>query len=51
MPRASKQKLQSFLTIHTGSSVYLDHFYRALGNDGVFILHQISLNIGDLPSR
>lgn len=48
---ASKEKLKSFLTVHAGSSIYLDRFYRALGNDGIFILHQISLNIGDLPTR
>lgn len=51
MSHALKEKLKSFLILHTGSSIYLDRFYCALGNDGIFILYQISLNIGDLPTR
>lgn len=50
VPQASKAKLQSFLAVHAGSSVYLERFFRALGPDGIFILHQIALNVGDLPT-
>ncbi|KAI1714756.1 innexin domain-containing protein [Ditylenchus destructor] len=50
LPQASKVKLQSFLAVHAGTSVYGERFFRALGPDGTFILHQISLNIGDLPT-
>lgn len=49
-PSSSKLRLQAFLALHSGSAVFLDRFIRALGSDGVFILHQISLNIGELPA-
>jgi len=50
-PGVSKNKLQSFLNIHSGQSgVYIEKFLRELGPDGVFILNQISLNIGELPT-
>ncbi|KAI6216016.1 hypothetical protein M3Y94_00453700 [Aphelenchoides besseyi] len=49
MPERSERRLRSYLTVHKGS-LYLENFMRALGADGVFILHQIALNIGDLPA-
>ncbi|KAL3077479.1 hypothetical protein niasHS_012185 [Heterodera schachtii] len=49
-PHTSRQHLQACLMLHSGSSAYIERFMRELGNDGVFILHQISLNIGELPA-
>lgn len=52
-PKFSRAKLHSFLTFQSNGNqtIYMEKFFRALGPDGVFILHQISLNIGDLPTR
>uniref|UniRef100_A0A915PAE8 Innexin n=1 Tax=Meloidogyne floridensis TaxID=298350 RepID=A0A915PAE8_9BILA len=49
-PSASRLRLQAFLTLHSGAAFNLERFVRTLGPDGVFILHQISLNIGELPA-
>lgn len=50
-PSTSRKRLQAFLALHSaGSAVYLDRFVRALGVDGVFVLHQIALNVGELPA-
>lgn len=49
-PERSYRKIRSYLNVYSGS-VYLDKFLRALGPDGIFIIHQISLNVGDLPAR
>jgi len=49
-PRASKAKLKSFFACHE-KQVYLEKFFHALGPDGIFILHQIAMNVGDLPTR
>ncbi|KAH7725522.1 INX-6 protein [Aphelenchoides avenae] len=48
-PERSYRKIRSYLNVYSGS-VYLDKFLRALGPDGIFIIHQISLNVGDLPA-
>ena len=41
--------LRSFLLIHS-KTTYVDKFFKIIGRDGMFILHQIALNIGDLPA-
>jgi len=43
-----KRQMKSFLTVHSKSS-FVQKFFKILGHDGIFVLHQISLNIGDLP--
>ncbi|CAD5218319.1 unnamed protein product [Bursaphelenchus okinawaensis] len=48
-PARSQERIRAYLACHAGS-VYLDKFFRALGHDGVFVLHQLALNIGDLPA-
>uniref|UniRef100_A0AC34FAD1 Innexin n=1 Tax=Panagrolaimus sp. ES5 TaxID=591445 RepID=A0AC34FAD1_9BILA len=41
--------LRSFLLIHS-KSTFVEKFFKIIGRDGQFILHQIALNIGDLPA-
>lgn len=43
------RSIRNYLNETTNAS--LDRFLNALGKDGVFILHNIALNIGDLPAR
>ncbi|KAL7071815.1 hypothetical protein ACQ4LE_009000 [Meloidogyne hapla] len=49
-PSASRLRLQAFLSLHSGAAFNMERFVRTLGPDGMFILHQISLNIGELPA-
>ncbi|VDD87111.1 unnamed protein product [Enterobius vermicularis] len=44
----SVKNIRNYLNETTNAS--LDRFLNALGKDGVFILHNIALNIGDLPA-
>ena len=50
MPERSQRRIRSYITVHK-NSVYMENFVRALGADGIFILDQIALNLGDLPAR
>uniref|UniRef100_A0A0N5AYG4 Innexin n=1 Tax=Syphacia muris TaxID=451379 RepID=A0A0N5AYG4_9BILA len=43
-----KKTIRQYLSDTTNSS--LERFLNALGKDGIFILHHIALNIGDLPA-
>uniref|UniRef100_A0A914DFI7 Innexin n=1 Tax=Acrobeloides nanus TaxID=290746 RepID=A0A914DFI7_9BILA len=45
----AQRKIRSYLMEHLHAP-YLDKFFKTLGPDGLFILHQISLNVGDLPA-
>uniref|UniRef100_A0A7E4VMZ5 Innexin n=1 Tax=Panagrellus redivivus TaxID=6233 RepID=A0A7E4VMZ5_PANRE len=44
-----RQQLHHKLAIHS-KSANLNKFFNVLGNDGIFILHQVGVNIGELPA-
>ncbi|CAI4224484.1 unnamed protein product [Auanema sp. JU1783] len=49
-PRKMRGTVDNYLQLDGRSKTTREHFYKVLGKDGLFVLHQITLNLGDIPT-